>query len=207
MQVFLDDKPVVVSGQSLGDALAAVTTQAGSRLVIEALADGAPVPDDHLENPPEAAPYAGELRFRSADRAAIARHALHEAADALERVRSSQRDAAEFVRAGDVREALAALGPALEGWQHVRSAIDTLAEGGFIALAAHAAGAPSLEDHLQKLAEALTELKRAISHADWAALGDVLAYDLDEQAEQIGAQLRALATSEADRVEGASAAG
>lgn len=182
MQVYLDGTPLTVAGTTLAEAIDAALAHAGDRMVVEALADGQPVPLEHFDSPPDTSPYASELRFRSADRGAIARVALYEAADTLDQVRSIQADAADQVRAGNVDVALRTLAGALEGWSQVRSAIELMSTSD-LPLAQSGKGAQTpLDEQLRGLATALTELRRTIAESDWSALGDVLSYDLQERA-------------------------
>ena len=182
MQVYLDGTPLTVAGPTLAEAIDAALAHAGDRMVVEALADGEPVPPEHLDSPPDTSPYARELRFRSADRGAIARVALYEAADTLDQVRSIQADAADKVRAGHVDIALRTLAGALEGWSQVRSAIELMSTADLPLAGAGKGSDTPLDEQLRGLASALTELRRTIADSDWSALGDVLSYDLQERA-------------------------
>ena len=200
MQVYLDGTPLPVEGDTLAVAIDAALAKAGDRMVVEALADGQPVPLEHFDSPPETSPYATELRFRSADREAITRVALHEAADTLDQVRAIQADAADQVRAGNVDQALRTLAGALEGWAQVRSAIELMSQSDLPLAKSREGGGESLDTQLQGLAAALTELRRTIADADWSALGDVLAYDLQDRAAKSGELLRRVAEMKTGKV-------
>lgn len=203
MQVYLDGKPLAIVGQTLSHAIKAALKSAGDRMIIEAMADGQVVPPEHLESPPGQAPYAGEVRFRSADRASLARVASHDAADTLEQVRSIQRAAADHVRSGQVDVALRALGGALEGWSQVRSAIELMSGSGMLVMPGEAGSSEkALEAQLQELAVSLSELKRSIAQSDWSALGDVLAFDLEDRAVRTGEWLRTVAQQNSERDDG-----
>lgn len=201
MQVYLDGAPLEVTGERLADAIDAALAKAGERMVVEALADGRPVPLEHFDAPPETTPYAAALHFRSADRDAIARVALHEAADTLDHVRAIQAEAADQVRAGQVDVALRTLAGALEGWSQVRSAIELMSGSELPLDRARTSSGDLLDSQLKGLASALTELRRTIAQSDWSALGDVLAYDLQERAAHAGQLLRAAADRNAGKVD------
>ncbi len=201
MRVYLDGRALAVSDATLGAAIDAALTGAGERMIVEALADGSAVPAADLEAPPDRAPYAEELRFRSADRGSMARVTLFEAADALEHVRRLQSQAAEQVRSGRVEEGMKILGEALEGWASVRSAVEMMLGTGLIraeGTGEGAEGAAGLYARvMERLAASLREVKRSIAEADWSALGDAVAYDLDEHAEAAGRWLRSRAEADA----------
>lgn len=201
MQVYLDGTRLAVPGDTLGEAIDAALAIAGNRMVVEALADGRPVPLEHFDSPPATSPYATELRFRSADPEAIARVALHEAADTLDQVRQIQAEAANQVRAGHVDQALRTLAGALEGWSQVRSAVELMSKSDLPLAQTRRGADESLDVQLKGLAAALSELRRTIAEADWSALGDVLAYDMEERAEISGRLLRAAAARSAGVVD------
>ncbi len=207
MLVYLDGRALSVSEATLGAAIDAALEGAGDRMIVEAMADGVVVDGADLEAPPERSPYAGEIRFRSADRASMARVTLHEAADALEDVRRKQAQAADQVRSGRVEEGMRTLGEALEGWGSVRSAVEMMLGTGLIRAGVTDEGGGGIAGPfvgvMGKLAASLTEVKRSIAEADWTGLGDAVAYDLEEQARAVSAWLREMAASkqeDGDRV-------
>ena len=83
MQVYLDDTPLDTAATTLEDALRIGRERAESqgRIIIDARADGAPIPDAHLASPAlaERTPYAGEIRLVSEEPRALVRAALTDA--------------------------------------------------------------------------------------------------------------------------------
>lgn len=183
MKVFLDDTPVASTDCSLGGALGAAIAAARERgrVVVEARADGAVVPDDHLTNPPAVAPYAAELRLVSAEPRSLVRTTLGDAADFLSRAVELQREAAGLLQVGKSREAVALLPEIFGIWDAARRAI--IDGCGLLSLsvdeALRRAGAAGLNN---ELAACLEEVKRSLGAADWTSLADALAYDLVERA-------------------------
>jgi len=194
MQVFVDDMPVEVSEPTLAAALAAGVeqTRPDGRVIVEVWADGSLVSDEDLNRPPERAPFADEVRLVSAEPKALVKTVLFEVRDRLEEAQTTQRRAARMLQTGDVASAMDELSTVLAAWENVRRAVqDGCAlldvpiepqEGGA------STGTPG-EDAgvtaglIDDLSTNLEEVKRALAEEDWSALADVLAYDMDEQAE------------------------
>jgi len=179
MRVFLDNAELSGAGTTLASAIQAVRRQAGDRFVIEAVADGAPVDPAHFEQPPESDPYASELRFRTADAKSLVRETLAEASDRVSALREIQQQAALAVQGGRIADTLRDIGVVLEGWSTVRRALELAVASGFVERGAEG---DDIETVVRGLAERLGEMKRALGDQDWSGLGDVLAYDLDEEA-------------------------
>lgn len=183
MRVYLDGQPVANAGTTLADALSAARAAVGSRLLVEATADGAPIPEDHFDLPPATSPYAGELRFTSADPVALARCTLGEAGDVLVTIRNQQKRAAACVQSGRVAEALPTISEVLAGWSAIRQAVEVVIQPA-LGLQFAPAAADALPGNISGLAQQLGAMKRALSSQDWAGLGDSLAYDLDDMADR-----------------------
>lgn len=179
MRVFLDNEELAGAGTTLASALEAARRESGGRFVIEAVADGDPVHPSDFESPPERDPYAAELRFKSADARSLVRETLAEAADRVSALREIQQQAALAVQGGRLGETLRDIGVVLDGWSTVRRALELAMASGFLAGAAQDS---EIEAVVKGLAERLGELKRALAAQDWSGLGDVLAFDLDEEA-------------------------
>ncbi len=173
------------SATTLRAAIAAASERAGSRLLIEATADGCAVPADDLASPPAKEPYASEVRFLSADSGLLIQSALHDSADMLDRTSASQAEAARMLQKGDLPGALREIGGIVECWARVRQVVGLVAqasEAGLDGPGADATFTGRLPDMAKDLTSGLSELKRAVQAQDWAALADVLAFDLEDQA-------------------------
>ncbi len=185
MRVFLDELLIDETATTLRAALTAASERAGSRLLVEATADGRPIPSQDLTAPPETNPYADEIRFMSADSALLIQAALYDAADMLENASASQAAAARMVQQGDLESALKEVGGIVECWSRVQQVIGLVAqarEAGLDGSGADATFSGGLPGMIKELTVGLSEMKRAVQAQDWAALADVLAFDLEEQA-------------------------
>lgn len=181
MKVYLDDQPVTDPGESLTSALNAVRAQAGQRLVIEARADGSPVPQAHLAEPPPNEPYAQELRFISADAVALVRESLLEAADLLEPARAEHQALADQIASADTETALQRLAPVLSIWQKVMNTLQAVRACDGVAIPAMDDPANDVDAAADRLNQRLVELRNAIQMQDWSALSDILCFDLVEE--------------------------
>ena len=195
MQVFVDGEPLQGAGTTLSSALEAVRAGLGGRLVIEALADGAPVPPEHFDIPPDADPYAERLDVRTEDAGALVRFSLLEAADALERVRPSHEKAAGLLQTGDTGGCMNELGPLFEVWSAAAQTLNIARQLEQIALPDQSPDGRGLEVVANELNGMLVEVKRCLAGEDLAGLADVLAYDMTAAADDWVSMLRALAGS------------
>ncbi len=178
MRVYLDGAPLDGAGSTLSSALAKAAESAGERLVIEAEADGAPVPSDHLSEPPGDDPYAGELRLTSASARELVSEALDEAAEMLKGVEEAQKQAAELIQGGQISEAMESLRMVLEGWSNAGQVMQ-LAEATPGVDLPDEAGGESINALTNELARLLGEVKGSMAQQDMTSVADVLAYDMD----------------------------
>jgi hypothetical protein len=183
MKVYLDGTPLTDPGETLGQVLDAARGSAGERLIVEVLADGTPVPAEHIRTPPPDAPYASEMHLTTADPGMMLRFTMQEVADALDRSAAAHEQTAELLQQGDTVNAMQHMGALLEVWgqlTHTVNIVRELTEGSDIAPDAEVA---QLNTHLQQLKEALTS-------EDLSGLADVLAYDMPPLAQAWATRLR-----------------
>ncbi len=195
MRVYLDGKLIDESGSTLDRAIEAARTHAGARMLVQALADGKPVPATDLDHPPASVPYASELAFASADPISLLSDAFRDAAELLLEVKEQQRVTAELLQSGKVDEAVAGIGEILETWRTVKEAI-VLSLRASPADQYHGGGQGELPSTIEGLASALGEIKRAMTAQDWASLSDCLAFDMQDHAERCRAWLVRAGTGE-----------
>lgn len=176
MQVYLDGEPVEVQGSTLSDALRAAGERLDGRFVVSVEADGARVPAEDLDNPPQYTPYASEMRFTSADPETMLRDLIDDSLDVIDLVRKKQQEIGEGVQRGDIAGALQSLNSVLEQWDLLKSSAAILEQ-------LRPRLAPEGDPAIAGLATALTDLRDAVKGTDWSQLGDVMLYDLDEQAQ------------------------
>jgi hypothetical protein len=191
---------LVMDGQTLADDVAGVAqaidiardqAAALGRLIIEVKADGQPA-EALLDSMPEDTAGVGELGVTTADKGAFLTETLHEAKDALERVRIDQKQAADMIDQGQIQDAIGELGRVMEGWQAVRTVVDQGAALMGIDLHAFDHGGVPAAETVSGFAADLVGLRDAVNTEDWSALGDVLGFDLEERARSWNGLLDAL---------------
>lgn len=182
MRVLLDDRELAVDRPTLAGALEAglAEAEAQGRVVIEAKLDGRTVPDEELASPTDEPLEGDELRFTSANPRALVRTSLFDARDALDDALERQDLAADLILTGSSREALGAMSEALGIWQAVR---EVVAQGSALLEQTLGEDGGVFEEKVGRLSELLQEIKRRLNARDWAALADLLGYDLRHEGE------------------------
>lgn len=201
MHVLLDGEPINIEQPTIAAALVAAKREAErrKRVVIEASMDGAPMADAWLEHPPTDARPGAEVRFVSADPLSLVRVTYLELAEELSTAAQEQSAAAAAVQQGKLDEAMPRVSAALGVWQSVREGVVNGAmllgmdPSSLRVSAAQGEAERSVMEHIDGLARALTELKRAIGASDWPGVADALEYDLKDQADRWRAVMNALA--------------
>ncbi len=182
---------LIIDGQTAADGVEGVSQAIDlardraaeqGRLIIEIKADGRPA-GTLLDSPPEDTAGVGEIDVVTADRSAFLSETLYDAKDALGRVRVDQKQAANMIDQGQVNDATASLGPVMEGWQAVRTVVDQAATLLGVDLHVFVVDGTPAAETVSGFASDLVELRNAVTNEDWSALGDVLAFDLEERAQ------------------------
>lgn len=190
MQVYLDDTLIQGPAQTLSDALTLVAQRTEGRLVVSAAADGVAVSTQDLLDPPATEPYAQEIHFRTADPVLIAREALFEAADLLERVAPKQAKVAELLQVGRTGEALPMLTEVIEGWSRGEQTLGLCMQVGI-----GESHKQRIEKTVEQLRGRLAEMTEALKAQDLTTVADLLAYDLNEDIQDWTNLLRELTAS------------
>ncbi|MBC7834786.1 MAG: hypothetical protein H7Y88_06760 [Phycisphaerales bacterium] len=203
MPLLLDNVPVNPTGLTLGDALQAgrAAAEGNGRIVVEIFLDQAAIDPDELRRRSEAPLGEAELKLTSVRPAALVRSTLHDVAEAIEKVKQDQTAAAEALQQGRLDEAMAFLSALLPVWEQVQRATEysTAIMGWSLdeLEVKTAGGTIKIADEITRLVTTLGEIKRSLQARDWAGLSDVLAFDLDEQAQRWRMLLSALAATAA----------
>lgn len=183
MKVILDDTTLTDAPNTLAEAidLAADRATSQGRVVVDVFADGRQVRPDELEDEATLAHSCDEVRLVSAEPRAFVRITLLDARDALDAARSEQQRAAQLVEQGSFEEAYKSLDGSLNLWQAARQALDQGAQLVGLDLTDVPLEHPEeLAQAISRLAAALEEVRRSVTAQDWAGLGDVLNYEMDE---------------------------
>lgn len=192
MRTYLDGQLLDPPVSTLGEALDAARALGDGRLIVEAMADDAPVPPEHLADPPIDAPYASELHLTTADAESLVKITLLDAAAMLGEMAPSQVEAAHHLHAGRTGEAMAALGEIVRAWTAAHAAL-RLAESSGILRGTPGVEAAARQAESGNLGARLADVKRALQNRDWPALADALEYDLADEAARWSEMLAALA--------------
>lgn len=192
MRIYLDQNLIVESVSTLAQALAVASEHAGDRLLIGVSADGEPVSDEQLADPPLTDPFAEEIHFTSADPVSLVRVTLLEAADQLKASKGQQAAVAQQIQLGELARAMPDLSAILDIWQQVEQCITLSRQVGGVELG-YVDGEKNFETLAGSLTTRLGEIRDALSSRDLATLADILAYDMDEQADAWTGVLRDLA--------------
>ncbi|MCB9846899.1 MAG: hypothetical protein H6814_00655 [Phycisphaeraceae bacterium] len=197
MQILLDGRPIEASGNTLADALEAgrAATSSLRRVIIEVLADGVPAPEAHLSNPPVDDPYAETIEMRSASPVDLVRTTLHESADALDEAKRQQVLASDLILEAKTGEAMEKLGEAIALWSAIQRAVtDSCALFTSPELSGSLRVGPSVDDDLiDELTLNLNQVRDALQRRDWSELSDLLAFELEEQAQKWSKAIREMA--------------
>lgn len=191
MRLLLDNQEITIDRPTLAAAIAAGVAQAESqgRIIVEAMLDGTQLDDESLGNPSDETLDSGEVRLVSAEPRSLVRVTLLDAADALDEASRSQNLCAEAIQTGQVKDALKQLSDALGIWDTIRNVVVKSAK--LLDIELDRIKDPGAEDEqgatinelTTVLSKHLQEVKRCLAVQDWAALADVLAYDLADQVE------------------------
>ncbi len=191
MRLLLDNQEITIDRPTLAAAIAAGVAQAESqgRIIVEAMLDGTQLDDESLGNPSDETLDSGEVRPVSAEPRSLVRVTLLDAADALDEASKSQSLCAEAIQTGQVKDALEQLSDALGIWDTVRDVVVKSAK--LLDIELDRIKDPGAEDEqgatinelTTVLSKHLQEVKRCLAVQDWAALADVLGYDLADQVE------------------------
>ena len=197
MKVILDDRFLTDEPRTLAQAIdmGVDAASAGGRVVVDIIADGRSVRTDELDDAKAMAHACDEVRLTSAEPRSFIRVTLLDAREALGEARSAQADAADLIEAGSVSDAFASINTSLRLWQAARQALDQGAQLlGLDLTTLPLADSEQLPKAIASLTAGLEEVRRCVACEDWAALGDVLRYDLDELVETWQSLLERVAT-------------
>ncbi|RMH14588.1 MAG: hypothetical protein D6695_00855 [Planctomycetota bacterium] len=204
MQVYLDDKLLAARPDSVADALEAgrVAAEAAGRLVIEVHADGHPIDQGMLDQPPADDAGISELRLVSTAPGPFIRTTLLDAVDLLGQIRVDQVEAVKLFHTGHIEEAFEPLQRALQSWAILRDVVDKGSTLGLIDVESVQVPSRSGQSEpgtgfISTLMEHLTEVKRSLEIQDFTALADVLEGGLEAEVGRWEEFLRAMADAAA----------
>lgn len=193
MRVWIDSTELE-NTDSVSDALdrARAVSEDSGRLIVDITADGEPIDETLLDDPPGDTAGIDELRLTTTDPVAFLIETFASARESLALVREDQGTAAGHLRTGDLQPAVEALNAVLTGWQAVGDIVGQSAELARIDLTTFEFDGRRAYDCITQLGQSLGEIRTNFEREDWSSLGDTIEYDLDEQAQRWDAMLGAL---------------
>ncbi len=201
MRVLLDGHMILIDRPTLAVALATAArhADASGRVIISALADGSPIPDETLREPPDVFSTIEELTLTTSSPSQVVGEMLSHAADALASVRGTQQEAGTLIQRGETTKAGPQLETVFSVWQAVAGGVQQATE--MIGLDLSTLRVPdgygdtmAVAPQIEFLVEKLRDLQASLQRQDWAATSDLLLFDLDELAKSWGQMLRGLAS-------------
>ncbi len=201
MQVWIDETQLdAVDSIEAALELARKHTEESGRLIIDIAADGQPIDDNLIDEPPTDTAGINELRLTTTDFAAFLTETINSAKEALDLTETDQQSTADQIRDGEYELAIETLKSVLEGWHAVRDVVSQSAALAGIDIdslkVTNAKGEPiSGAQCVEDLSKALAEIRNCLGKQDWASLGDAIEYDLDEQIPAWNALLDAMIAS------------
>jgi len=194
MDIYLDNAPLDVPVGPLGRMLdsARSTLPEAGRMIVEVRLDGEALSSEQLEQQATVEPTAEEVQFITAAPAQLAREALHEVADALNRAVEQQQQAAEALQQDRTQEAMDPLREVIRIWSQTQQAVVQSAALLGVDLDAMSLDADTPPDLIAATGEHLRAVRDQMQQQDWLALADTLGYDLAELVPRWHALLEAL---------------
>jgi len=186
MNVFIDDQPAPVGGQSLGAVLEAATEQLGEqqRVIVEVHLDGQPLVGQDLDAALDAATEGRELRLYSAGKRELVRQTVGDVRQRLGEARQLQQDAADLLQQDEAGQALAKVAQTIEVWLQTQQALtQSAALLGYDLAELEHDGEP-LRAYTDELLGQLQSLKQLIADGDTVSLADALAYEWPDLTER-----------------------
>ncbi len=172
--------------------LAREHAESAGRLIVDILVDGQPAPDSIFEEDSPDHSSINEMRFTTADIKALIVESAQTAIDSIELLKSDQDAGVEQIRSGEIADSMETMRSIMEGWQAVRDIVDQIAQLAGIDIPSFSVGADTGAQIVQSLSDALSEVRETLQNEDWSSLGDVIEYDLTEQAAKWSSLLSAL---------------
>ncbi|MEM9084215.1 MAG: hypothetical protein AAGB34_11510, partial [Planctomycetota bacterium] len=161
------------------------------RLVVEILADGSPVPPEHLDAPPADDPYASEMQLRTAAAGPLVAESLMQACEAIDSIAPRHAEAAQLLQSGNVDDAMKQLAALMSTWQQAQTVIDLAAAAPGVSLSS----VPELDKAATEVVGRLNDMKEALDRRDFSDLADILIEDMPEMVDLWTGALRKAATN------------
>jgi hypothetical protein len=196
MNIWIDDTQLEAA-TDLDTALeqARLHAESQGRLIVDILVDGQPATDALFDEDASDLPPISELRFTTANTAALVNDTIDTAIESIDLLKADQQAGAQQIREGDMDNAMQSLRAIMEGWQAMRDIVDQIAQITNLDINTLAVGGQHAIEIVNKLSKSLEDVRETLKNEDWSLLGDTIEYDLNELADQWSTLLSAMKSS------------
>jgi len=193
MLIWIDDTQLdSIDNLEAAFELARKHAEDANRLIIDIQADGQPIDDRLLDEPPTNDAGIRELRLTTTDHTAFLSETIQSAKEALQLTREDQVSATDHIRGGALEPAIESLQAVLEGWHAVRDVVGQSAALAEIDVNNLVVANTTGQECIECLSKILADIRASLEKQDWASLGDAIEYDLEEQVINWGILLSSL---------------
>lgn len=196
MNIWIDDTQLEAA-PDLDTALeqARLHAESQGRLIVDILVDGQPATDELFDEDASDLPPISELRFTTANTAALVNDTIDTAIESIDLLKADQQAGAQQIREGDMDNAMQSLRAIMEGWQAMRDIVDQITQITNLDINTLTVNQQPAIEIINKLSKSLEDVRETLKNEDWSLLGDTIEYDLNELADQWSTLLSAMKSS------------
>ena len=196
MNIWIDDTQLE-SAADLDTALeqARLHAESQGRLIVDILVDGQPATDALFDEDPADHPPISELRFTTANTAALVNDTIDTAIESIDLLKADQQAGAQQLREDDMDNAMQTLRAIMEGWQAMRDIVDQITQVTDLDINTLSVNQQPATEIVNKLSKSLEDVRETLKNEDWSLLGDTIEYDLNELADQWSTLLSSMKSS------------
>ncbi len=196
MNIWIDDTQLE-SAADLDTALeqARLHAESQGRLIVDILVDGQPATDAFFDEDASDLPPISELRFTTANTAALVNDTIDTAIESIDLLKADQQAGALQIREGDMDNAMQSLRAIMEGWQAMRDIVDQITQVTDLDINTLSVNQQPATEIVNKLSKSLEDVRETLKNEDWSLLGDTIEYDLNELADQWSTLLSSMKSS------------
>ncbi len=196
MNIWIDDTQLEAA-PDLDTALeqARLHAESQGRLIVDILVDGQPATDALFDEDASDLPPISELRFTTANTAALVNDTIDTAIESIELLKADQQAGAQQIREGDMDNAMQSLRAIMEGWQAMRDIVDQITQITNLDINTLTVNQQPAIEIINKLSKSLEDVRETLKNEDWSLLGDTIEYDLNELADEWSTLLSAMKSS------------
>lgn len=196
MNIWIDDTQLEAA-PDLDTALeqARLHAESQGRLIVDILVDGQPATDALFDEDASDLPPISELRFTTANTAALVNDTIDTAIESIDLLKADQQAGAQQIREGDMDNAMQSLRAIMEGWQAMRDIVDQITQITNLDINTLTVNQQPAIEIINKLSKSLEDVRETLKNEDWSLLGDTIEYDLNELADEWSTLLSAMKSS------------